>query len=131
MNGFTMMMMVPEDVKEIIYSYTKPSLNIRCLNKAFLKRTNTKIKEMYSTRFSNIDYLYSMRICVNYETLCYYFKKNMVKKEKYNTCCGFTKKGIRCSRQYCYDEKFCYQHKNTVQLYKNTKMYRSLTNGWN
>lgn len=117
---------LPPELINKINNYMEPSLELRCVNRKYLKKYNSKLLILYLRHFYAIEYLRSLRIRPTYKALCIYFPKNYRYKNNVQ-CKAYTKKGLRCTRD-CYD-KFCYQHKNTLKTYKNSKMFRYLTNG--
>lgn len=126
-----MILGLPPELINKINDYVEPTLEIRCVNRKYLKKYNPEIKEiLYPYHFYAIDYLHSLRVRPTYEALCLYFPKSYW----YNDiipikvqCEAFTRKGFRCTR-HCYG-KFCHQHKDTLNIYKNSKMFHYLTNG--
>lgn len=122
---------LPTELIDEINDYVEPSLELRCVNRKYLKQYNPEIKEiLYPSYFYAIDYLHSLRIRPTHEALCIYFPEsywyNGILSNKVQ-CKAYTKKGIRCTR-HSYD-KFCHQHRDTYKIYKNSKMFRYLTNG--
>ena len=115
---------LPYEIIDIIESYMQPTLMLRCTNKKYLKSINPVIELLYWYAFYNIRYLRAMRIRPTYEAMCIYFPEYTANKEEMNQCKAYTRKGLRCMRYSC--DTFCYQHKNTLQMYRNSKMYRFL-----
>ena len=114
---------LPYEIIDIIESYMQPTLMLRCTNKKYLKLINPKIELLYWRAFYYIHYLRAMRIRPTYEAMCIYFPEYTAAK-KMKQCNAYTKKGLRCMRYSC--DTFCYQHKNTLHMYRNSKMYRFL-----
>ena len=84
---------------------------------------NENFNSNYNERwFSPIDRTLRRELKSKFEHDSYWF--NTTEKHQ---CKGYTKKGLRCKRYTC--DAFCYSHRNTFDIYKNSKMYLYLTNG--
>lgn len=121
-----MISILPCELIDKITNYMETTLELRCVNRTYFKKYNSEILILYVQHFHMIEYLRSLRIRPTYKALCIYFPEFYLYRNKIQ-CNAYTKKGLRCTR-HCYN-KFCYQHKNTLQRYKNSKMFRYLTNG--
>ena len=120
-----MYLLLPDELLQLIFTFIQPSLTTRCINRKYLKKTDSTLKFIYPYHFNDIYYLQSLRIKPTYKSLCLYFPQHIgftiTQKQQ---CQGYTKKGNRCTR-YCYG-KLCYHHKNTLYMYKNSKMFHYL-----
>ncbi|MAP67446.1 MAG: hypothetical protein CMF80_07100 [Candidatus Marinimicrobia bacterium] len=128
---------IPELLNEV-NDYIEPTLELRCVSRKYYKLYTPEIREKYPLHFHAIDYLNALRICPTYNALSIYFpynywlsydpqKDEMIYHTNKLQCKGYTKKGLRCKRYSC--DAFCYNHRNTLKTYQNSKMFHYLTDG--